>query len=334
MKPARSGCEERICLRRDRLRIRLRLGRVILICKAWFIIGQYALRGNLMSKLFYWIFLLCTIAVGARADELSPREYQDIYKSQYGHFSHWSAVLKRGKNDLEIIYAVCNLHENTPLIYKWVGPNITVGEGGRLPVGKCHTLSRGHIVEVEHEMDAHILFTQAARRYDAPAHLSKLNLPIPSELLPRVLESKLRTFYGPGMTDAPNLADLVITQKRGDGTIHHSLSWYPRKITIAITTEAFGDEDPNTIAERINESGYEARVAALGTVIANSEWLSRGRADTNVVVLNKTENSPERLEFDVKSSAESLQNSHITVIDRETKALVTDVEITTFAPKG
>lgn len=286
-----------------------------------------------MRKFSCWVLVFCSVTVGAHADELSPREFQDIHQSQYGHFSHWSAVLKRDEKELEIAYAVCNLHQDTPLIYKWVGPNITVGEGGRLPVGKCHTLSRPASA-VEHARDAEMLFTQAARHYTAPAHLSKLNIPIPSELLPRILENKLRTFYGPGTTDAPNLADLVITQVRGNGTIHHSLSWYPRTVTIAIATEVFGDEAPNTVAERITKSGYEASVSALGAVTADSEWLSSERADTNVIVINKTGESPDQLEFGVKSSAESLQHSYITVINTETKAIVTDIEVTTFAPKG
>jgi hypothetical protein len=291
-----------------------------------------------MTKLAACVGAVCLLAGSADAtaqQNLAPAVFGDKHQSQYGNFSHWSAVYQKDPSRIEIEYAVCNFDNNVPLIYKWNGPNIGVGEGGKLPVGKCHVLRRD-VAAIEHDRNAYISFTQAARNHPAPAHLSKIEVLPPGvvRVLPQFLTSTLRTFFGPeGITAQPSLANLVITQARIDGDVQHTISWHPPTVSLAIGTSAFGGAQPDAVAAEINRLGYNAEVSNLKTVLddSSSKAISADRLAQPVILLTKTDKSPPSLQLKVGAKTQVVAGSNVILIDSASKKLVTDVEISTFA---
>jgi hypothetical protein len=265
---------------------------------------------------------------------LEPRVFDDVHNSEYGHFSHWSAVVERGANRLMIEYALCNIDERG-LIYTWRGPNITAGDGGTLPPGKCHILSRD-VAAVEHNRRAVIAFTQAGRNHDAPAHVSKLSVAIPTERLPPFLENRLRSFFGAeGTPLQPSLADLAIVQRREDGVVHHSISWFPPTVALAIGADAFGDSEVEAVTSAINDAGFAAEPATLEKVMAESGWsfLPSETLQQDVIVVTALANSPNALAFTIEGNATSIAQSYVTLIDSETRRLITGFAISAFGPQ-
>jgi hypothetical protein len=274
---------------------------------------------------------LVVTTASAQSVSLAPYVYQDIYSSQFANFSHWSGILQTGDNAIDIGYAVCNLDTSTSLIYKWDAPNITLGPGGRLPPGKCNTLHRT-VSAIEHDQNAIISFTQAGRNHPAPAHISKLPLPIPTNLLPHILRNRLRTFYGPESKSAqPNLADLIITQTRSDGLVHHLISWNPPSVAIAIPADAFGTS-PTDVVQFIKNAGYWASFSSLEEALfkPNDSPLSPDRMSSQVIVIDRGKSSAP-LEFALEGKTGSVTRSFVSVIDREQKLLVIDSEISVFS---
>jgi hypothetical protein len=209
-----------------------------------------------------------TATTAQQIDPLAPTVFSNKHESEFGNFSHWSAVLQKGPQRIEIEYAVCNFAKATPLIYRWNGPNIGVGDGGKLPVGKCHVVDRD-VAGIEHDRDAFIAFTQAGRKHPAPAHLSKLPLSSITSLLPRVVTNRLRTFYGPESDAAqPSLANLVVTQARvSDEVLRHTISWYPPTVAVAIGANAFAGANAESVSSLAKEKGFTAQVSTLSELL-------------------------------------------------------------------
>jgi hypothetical protein len=295
-------------------------------------------------KMILWIITCCLLAVGpriatAQQNPLDPVVFSGKHESQFGHFSHWSHVLARDPTRIEIEYAVCNFDDSTPLIYRWDGPNIGVGDGGMLPAGKCHIVNRD-VAAIEHDKNAFIAFTQAGRKHPAAAHLSKLQLPLPTNLLPRALITRLRTFYGPeGNAVEPSLANLVITQTRlSDGVLRHVVSWYPPTVTLAIGADAFMGASADTVASLVkNQNAFSAQVSTLKGVLADSSTsaVPEDQLAQPVIVITKVKDAPPGLPVilelkDIKT--QSVSRSHVSVINTESKRLITNVEISAFGP--
>jgi hypothetical protein len=275
-------------------------------------------------------------ATGAHAQQnLAPAVFGDKHQSEYGNFSHWSAVYQKDPTRIEIEYAVCNFDGARPLIYKWNGPNIGVGEGGTLPVGKCHVLRRD-VAAIEHDRNASISFTQAARKHPAPAHLSKIEVLPPGvvRVLPRFVTNSLRTFYSPeGDKVQPSLANLVVTQVRNEnGDVQHTISWYPPTVSLAIGMAAFGGVQPDAVAAEIKGAGYDAVVSNLKAVLPDSAVgaIPAERLAQPVVLLTKMEKSAPLLQFKLGAKAQVVSGANVILIDTTAKKLVTDVEISAF----
>jgi hypothetical protein len=273
----------------------------------------------------------------AQQNLLAPVVFSGKHDSNFGHFSHWSNVVMRDPTRIEIEYAVCNFDGSTPLIYRWNGPNIGVGDGGTLPVGKCHIVDRD-VAAIEHDRSAFIEFTQAGRKHPAPAHLSKLQLPLPTNLLPRILVNRLRTFYGPESNAVePSLANLVITQTRiSDGVLRHTVVWYPPTVTVAIGADAFIGASVDTVSGMVKEQrGFSAQVSTLKALLAdtNTRAVPEDQLAQPVVVITKTNESPpaQPVVLELKGiKTQSVSRSHLSVIDTDSKRLITNIEISTF----
>jgi hypothetical protein len=280
------------------------------------------------------VYLSAGLVDASAQQNVPPPVFGDTHQSEFGNFSHWSAVFPKDSSRFEIEYAVCNFDNGRALIYKWDGPNIGVGEGGTLPKGKCHILRRD-VAAFEADRNAFIAFTQAARQHPAPAYLSKLFRPEVTSLLPRLIVNALRTYYGPeGVAAQPSLANLVITQARTDGEIQHTISWHPPTVMVAIGIPAFGGAEANTVVTNIKEAGYNANVSNLRAVLDESNWqaISQDRLAQQVILLTKTEKSPPALQLKLLTKTQAMSSSNVTVIDTTSKKLVTDVEISTFVP--
>ena len=268
----------------------------------------------------------------ADQNKLIPLVFSGMHESQYGHFSHWSGVIEE-PDRIEIEYAVCNF-DKRPLIYYWAGPNIGVADGGALPEGKCHILDRD-VAAIDHDRSAVISFTQAGLKHTAAAHVSKLLPPILANALPSFLAHRLRTFIGPeSNADQPTLADLVITQRYSDGLLFHYISWSPPTVTVAVGVDAFVGAQPAEVVSVINNMGYKAAVGNLEDMLADS---SRGaipsdRLSQPVIAITKADKSFTSLQFKTNAKLKSLSRSHISIINSETRKLVTDFEISSFGP--
>ena len=284
------------------------------------------------------IVLAVATSIGAIAEpnQFAPSVFSNRHESEFGNFSHWSAVIQRTENRIEIEYAVCNFHKTSGLIYKWMGPNIAVGDGGTLPIGKCHILNRD-VASITHDRDAFIAFTQAQRRHPAAAHLSNLSVPIPESILPRFLMHRLRSFYGPESSTAqPTVADLLMSQYRSDNFLHHHISWDPPTVTIAFGLAALGGASPNEVSQQVNAFGYNAQLTTLKTALAQSSWsaIPEDRLSEPVILLTKAAAATPtlNLKLTAPSKLSFISSSHITIIDNETKKVVTDFEISAFSP--
>jgi hypothetical protein len=269
----------------------------------------------------------------AEQNQLAPLVFSGRYESQLGAFSHWSAVVQKDSDGIEVEYAVCNFDKTTPLIYRWIGPNIRLGDGGALPVGKCHILKRD-VAAIDHDRNAFIEFTQAARKHPAPAHLSKPYLP--TGAMPRVLVHIVRTFYGPESIQVePSLANLIVTQHTSGDRLYHYISWTPPTVKIAMRVDAFGGTSARDVIGQANRAGYQAEISNLQTALAKSSLpaLPADRLSEPVVVIGKSETAQFALELKFDTKVDSLLHSYISLIDAESKKLVTDFEISSFAKK-
>jgi len=274
------------------------------------------------------VFSLSMPALGQ--DQLEPRTFSATYTGPFGKFSHLSAVEAKASTSLTVEYAVCNL-DTRPLIYDWRGPNITVGDGGALPAGACHIVSRD-VVAIDHDRRAVIAFTQAAREHPASALVSRLPLPFPSNLLPSFLENRLRTYFGPeGTAVQPSLAELSIVQKRSGGGLTYTISWYPPSVVLAIGTDAFAGQGTETVARVINNAGYQADAVPLDKVLAESSrrFVPEGRRQGEVIFVRKLEKSPAQLTFTLQSNVASISQSYVSVLNAG--KLITGFEITSFS---
>ncbi len=293
----------------------------------------------MMSKLAacaVTVFLLAEPVTVSAQQNLAPTVFGDKHQSEYGNFSHWSAVFQKDPTRIEIEYAVCNFDKATALIYRWNGPNIGVGDGGTLPVGKCHILRRD-VAAIEHDRSAFIAFTQAGRKHPAPAHLSKIEVLPPGVVgvLPRVITNSLRTFYGPEANNSqPSLADLVVTQFRDqkNGEVQHIINWYPPTVSLAIGITAFGGVQPDGLAGTMKAAGYNVEVSDLKSVLADSslQFVPPERLRQPVILLTKTDKSPPVLQLRTGEGTQVISSSNAMLIDTASRKLVSDVEISVF----
>jgi hypothetical protein len=288
-----------------------------------------------MDRSFKYLFSACALSAGtisAIAQLAPPLVFDGKHESPLGKFSHWSAVLQRDPSRTEVEYAVCNFDDRMPLIYKWVGPNIIVGAGGTLPIGKCHIVRRD-VAAIDHDRDAFISFTQAGRNHSAPAHLSKLSSSSFARM-PSVIRNTLRMIYTPeGTAVHPTLADLVVTQVRTAGILQHTISWHPPTVIVAIGVTVFGQANTNVVRSIAIDRGYTPTTATLDQVLPASSLadIPMERRSQEVILLEKTEKSNPTLELKLEAKEQSISHSYISVIETKSKKLVTDFEITAFS---
>ncbi|MCR9138488.1 MAG: hypothetical protein NXI27_20975 [Alphaproteobacteria bacterium] len=275
------------------------------------------------------LFIVASLASNARADELDPRTFENIHSSQYAQFSHWSAVIEY-PDRLQVEYAVCNLSHNDGLIFEWVEPNITVGDGGRLPGGKCYILKR-EITSVEHGRNSTIRFTQASRRHTAPAHLPSLPLSLGN--LPSFISNQLRTFIKPPASGA-TLADFNNIEIRRDGSVEYRITWYPPTVTVALSGGVFSEEARAPAVEGLQEAGLSTQISTLGDYLADSDtsYLDEERLAADAVFLTNSDRLNRSFRVTVPRETFGIGNASVTLIDGETRTMITDFQISTYTP--
>lgn len=277
------------------------------------------------------LFFMLAAAAPAQTQPVLNNKYQ----GPYGHFSHWSALIPRDGGRFDAEYAVCNFDNSKALIFKWRGPNITLGDGGRLPSNMC-AIVRREWGPFEVDRNAAISFTQAGRNHLAVAYVPTAVISAGvSNALPRSLANQIRTFFGPENVE-PSFAALTINSIHEDEALRHIISWHPPSVTVVIPSTAFGGVPVEYAASEVRSRGYTAAATSLKEALAESsrDLLPAERLDQRVVTIQRPEQAPLTLDFTVKlgERLEKMAGSHVTLIDTATKRLIADFPISSFSP--
>ena len=136
------------------------------------------------------------------------------HRSDRGDFKFSSRMSESNhSNRCDAIHIVCNRDPARGLIFKWRGPNFSVGAGGRLRPGECGGISRT-LEAFEADHSANIRFTPRADQRSAPAYVSLIDTP----WLPGVAETIFRRHFG--VEASPEAIETI------DSNINYSQSYY------------------------------------------------------------------------------------------------------------
>ena len=255
------------------------------------------------------------------AQEQEMKAFHGVHDSNRAKFSHWSDVGNGVRGGYTLEYAVCNHDDSEPLIYRWTGPNITVGRGGRLPALKCHMLARD-VDAFDENRDSIIKYTQAGRNHPAAAYV---NDPLANSIWPTEVRSVLKLWIQSDEESVPSLADLTLVESQTGSGVEFIFTWIPKTgIKIIYGLQGQSESLINDFIEGMNRDGYSAQITSLGNELSEADLslVDPSRLDDLAVVIEGSPEANGPLSFEISGDIASVFENYITIVNPAGEAVV------------
>lgn len=263
-------------------------------------------------------------------------EQERTYRHNDGWFYNRSFVTPQSDGGFSAHYLVCNLEDGRGLIFEWDSPNIRMGSGGRLAPEKCGGIRRS-TGAIERDDGATISFTQAARRWIAPAYVSKVDLGVD---LPRFLDMEYRKYFLPEGSETtisefdtsipPSFR--YIQQHRIDGDrLRLDVSWDRGTVTLVVDEDFFFGEPFESIRSQLEEQGLAARTGTLRELVPEPEVnIPSERLDQQVIQIENPDGIASSFSISFPDIPQAISNGYVTFVDTIERRVIFDAGVPLF----
>lgn len=264
------------------------------------------------------LFFMGSVAVHGQATSYEP--FQDVYRGNDAHFSHWSSRTEGEGGGATLKYAICNHDSDEALIYQWPEPRIASGPRGAIPPFRCHAISR--TAAFAEDTEGSILFTQAGFTHGASAYVS-----IPDQIAdwPRVIRSTAQVFFFREGYEQPSLADLTIIEaSTGEGVFYHINFGLEPAVQILYGVDHMDEEAISRFIEFANENRYDATLTVPAEVLTEESlsYIDEGRINAPVLSITRREDSGRPLQFRTVQEVFGSAENFINIIDAQGNLIV------------